>query len=302
MNIRTKPIIGALAVATLVRMVRRSIALAPLPLFAALLIPLAHAAEGTPADLVLVQRGNLPIILTVPHGGRDEIPGIAPRNLEGKSRGGKWNGFVATGDTNTDILAQRIAAEVKALTGRDVYLVMAKFQRKFVDANRPAEMALDNPRARPYYDQYHDSIRHFVDEIRKTYPAGLLIDVHGQNDDPAVLMRGTMNGRTIARLLQRAGAAAVTGPKGMFGQLQSNGFKVFPDNALPVGGTSENGGLNGGYTVAIYGSNMPNGIDAIQFEFGGNYRKMAVLDEFAKDAARAIVAFHDAYLRPRYTP
>jgi hypothetical protein len=124
----------------------------------------------------------------------------------------------------------------------------------------------------------------------------LLIDVHGQNDDPAVLMRGTRNGRTVARLLQRAGAAAVTGPNGMFGQLESNGFKVFPDNALPVGGTSEDGGLNGGYTLAIYGSNMRDGIDAIQFEFGGNYRKMDVLDKSAKDAARAIVAFYDAYL------
>jgi hypothetical protein len=70
--------------------------------------------------------------------------------------------------------------------------------------------------------------------------------VHGQHDDPAALMRGTQNGRTIARLLQRAGAAAVTGPKGIFGQLQSKGFKVYPDNAFPVGGTNENGGRNGG--------------------------------------------------------
>jgi hypothetical protein len=121
--------------------------------------------------------------------------------------------------------------------------------------------------------------------------------VHGQTDDPTVVMRGTRNGRTVTRLLQRAGAAAVTGPKGVFGQLQSNGFKVFPDNALPVGGTSENGGKNGGYTVAAYGSNMPDGIDAIQFEFGSNYRQTSVLDKSAKDAARAIVAFHDAYLK-----
>jgi len=300
MNIHIKPIFGALAVAPLMRVARRSIALAPLALapllLFALLVPRAHAAEETPAGLVSVQHGTLPIILTVPHGGRDPIPGLAPRDLKGKSRGGKWNGFVAGTDANTDILAQRIAAKIKRLTGRDVYLVMAKFQRKFVDANRPPEMALDDTRARPYYDHYHDSIRHFVDEIRKTYPAGLLIDVHGQNDDPAVLMRGTRNGRTVARLLQRVGAAAVTGPKGLFGQLQSNGFKVFPDNALPVGGPSEDGGLNGGYTLAIYGSNMPDGIDAFQFEFGGNYRKMDVLDEFAKAAARAIVAFHDAYL------
>jgi len=280
-------------------MFRHSIVLAPLMLLACLLSPPGYGAERMPADLVVVQQGTLPIILTVPHGGHEAIPSIAPRNLEGKSRGGKWNGFEAGGDANTDILAERIAAEVKAITGKDVYFVMAKFARKFVDANRPPEMALDSPGARPYYDHYHGSIRRLVGEIRRNYPAGLLLDVHGQHDDPALLMRGTQNGRTIAQLLQRAGAAAVTGPKGIFGQLQSKGFKVYPDNALPVGGTSENGGLNGGYTVAIYGSNTPDGIDAIQFEFGSNYRQIAVLDKSARDAAAAIVAFHDAYLKNR---
>jgi hypothetical protein len=40
-------------------------------LFLALLLnPPAHGAERTPADLVLVQQGTLPIILTAPHGGR----------------------------------------------------------------------------------------------------------------------------------------------------------------------------------------------------------------------------------------
>jgi N-formylglutamate amidohydrolase len=278
-------------------MFRHSMIPAPLVLLACLLSSPGYGEERTPADLVAVQQGTLPIILTVPHGGREAIPGIAPRNLEGKPKGGKWGGFVGGGDLNTDILAQRIAAEIKALTGKDVYFVMAKFERKFVDANRPPEIALDSPAARPYYDLYHGSIRGFVGEIRRKYPAGLLIDVHGESDNPAVLMRGTRNGLTIARLLQRAGAAAVTGPKGIFGQLQSRGFTVYPDNALPVGGTSENGGLNGGYTVAIYGSNTPDGIDAIQFEFGKNYREMAVLDKSASDAAAAIAAFYDAYLK-----
>ena len=72
-----------------------------------------------------------------------------------------------------------------------------------------------------------------------------------------VVTRGTRNGRTVTRLLQRAGAAAVTGPKGASGSCKATGSKVFPDNA--VGGTSEDGGKNGGYTVAVYGSNMPDG-------------------------------------------
>ena len=51
-------------------------------------------------------------------------------------------------------------------------------------------------------------------EALHPYPAGLLIDVHGQKKDPTVLMRGTRNGRSVGRLLERAGAPAVTGTKG----------------------------------------------------------------------------------------
>jgi N-formylglutamate amidohydrolase len=267
-------------------------------LLAPLLAAFARAADVTPADLVLVRQGTMPIILTAPHGGREAIPGVPPREDKSKVEAfRKWGGFGAGGgDLNTGILAQSIAAEIKALTGKDVYLVMAKFERRFIDANRPPELALDGANARPYYDYYHNSIRRFVDEIRKKYPAGLLIDVHGQAIDPAVLWRGTVNGRAIKRLLQRAGAQAMTGPKGLFGQLEANGFKVFPANDRPIGGTSEDR-LNGGYTVFTYGAHTAKGIDAVTFEFGSDYRQNAVLDTTAKDATRAIVAFYEAYLK-----
>src|SRR4030095_3156133 len=93
--------------------------------------------------------------------------------------------------------ASGIAAELGRLTGRDPYLVVARFARKYIDANRPPELGLEDPRARPYYDYYQHSIRRFVDEIRANYPAGLLIDVHGQAKDPDVIMRGTLNGRAV---------------------------------------------------------------------------------------------------------
>lgn len=66
---------------------------------------------------------------------------------------------------------------------------MVKYQRKYIDANRPPELALEDSRARPHYDYYHQSVRRFVGEVRKNHPAGLLIDVHGQSKAPDVVMR-----------------------------------------------------------------------------------------------------------------
>ena len=243
-----------------VQMFTRSVALISL-FVVAVSAPRALAAENAPADLVLVQQGSLPIILTAPHGGREKIAGVAPREMITEKVDGsrRWGGLQRGGDPNTDILVQGIAAEIKALLGRDAYLVMAKFDRKFIDANRPPDLAFDSAEARPYYDYYHNSIRRFIAEIRKRYPAGLLIDVHGQKKDPAALMRGTRNGSAVRRLLQRYGQKSIVGPNGLFGQLEVNGFKVFPANDIPIDGTSENAGFNGGYTVFTYGSHNANG-------------------------------------------
>ena len=272
---------------------RRSVLLAPI--FAPIAVSTARAENIAPANLVLVRQGTLPIILTVPHGGREAIPGVAPRNTAGKPSGGR--GFVTVTDTNTDRLALGIAAEIKALTGKEPYLVMAKFKRKFVDPNRPPEVAVDSPAARPYYDYYHQAVRRFIDEVRAKYPAGLLVDVHGQKKDPTVVMRGTQNGRTVARLVGRAGIAAVTGPNGIFGGLAANGLDVFPSNDVAPGGTAENGGYNGGYTVETYSQNA-DGIDAVQMEFGTRYRHDGGLELASRATGKALAAFYDAYLKP----
>jgi len=244
---------------------------------------------------VLIQSGTLPIILTAPHGGRQAIPGVPPRNVEGKPKSGA--GYVVTVDSETDRLTLAIAAEIKALTGKDVYLVIARFHRRYIDANRPPAIAFDDPQASPYYDHYHQTIRRFVDEVRKNYRDGLLIDVHGQSRFPDNLVRGTMNGRSVTRLIARAGAPAITGPTGLFGQLEHNGFRIFPDNTVPPIGRNENGGYSGGFTNAHYGSHTAHGIDVVQFEFGSKYRQKDAVDQSARNAARAIVAFHDTYLK-----
>lgn len=259
----------------------------------------ALAASHAPEDLVLIHQGALPIILTAPHGGRLDIPGVPVRNAKDPAliaASEKWGGAHVEGDGNTDVLAIRIASGIEKLTGRRPYLVVAKFKRNFIDANRPAEIAYAGPAAAPYYDLYHRTIRSFVDEIRRTYPAGLLLDVHGQAKNPDVVMRGTNNGDTVTQLVRRAGVQSITGPEGLFGQLESQGFKVFPSNRLSLWHGRENAGFNGGYTVRTYGSQNADGIDAAQLEFGTRYRKKDAVDKSADEAARAIAAFYRSYL------
>jgi len=111
-------------------------------------------------------------------------------------------------------------------------------------------------------------------------------------------MRGTINGRSIAQLLRRAGVDAVTGPNGLYGQLEARGFKIFPGNDVPPSGHSEDAGFNGGYTLDRYGSHNRGGIDAVLMEFGTRYRdKRSSVDATARDAAKAIVVFHETYLK-----
>jgi hypothetical protein len=80
-------------------------------------------------------------------------------------------------------------------------------------------------------------------------------------------------------------------------------FKVFPANNLPVGGKSENGGKNGGYIVVIYGSNTPNGIDAIMPSAALRYNsssapsiaKRTCWTNPRRMSPKAIMAFYEAY-------
>ena len=262
--------------------------------------PAAAALAKSPDELVRVARGELPILVTAPHGGQEPIPGVAPRNVKDpglRAASARWGGAVDSRDGGTEALALALAEEIRKLTGRSPYVVVAKFHRRYVDANRPMALALENDAAKPYYLHYHRTIRGFVDEIRGRHPAGLLLDVHGQAKLPDALARGTRNGRSITKLYRRAGADGITGPKGLFGLLEAQGFRVAPSNKDRIGSDPEVRGLDGGYTVATYGSDNADGIDAFLLEFGTVYRRADRVARTAAEAARAVVAFYEAHLK-----
>ncbi len=259
------------------------------------LVFVAPASADTPAlkpaEFVSVQAGKLPILISAPHGGAKDVPGVAPRTGEGLTKGGA--GFFAGRDTGTEELAHAIASAIEKKLGAKPYFVIAKFHRKYLDANRPPEIGVESKAARPVYDAYHDTLAGYCKDVKTEYGRGLLIDVHGQGTAKDTIFRGTQNGKTVTLLRQRFGEKAHTGEQSLFGLLAANGCKVFPADLTG----KEQAGFTGGHIVQKYGSHEGYGIDAMQLEFGGDYRAREARTKTAERVTAAVAKYYELYLK-----
>ena len=147
------------------------------------------------SNLVARHRGTLPVLITCPHGGTADVTGVLPRS--GNTTPAGCN-FERDRDVDTIEVAAGVAQRMLEIFGEAPYVVIAQYHRKFLDANRSRICAFEDPDAAPFYDEYHNTVRTFVDEIRTHNGGlGLLFDIHGTAGipgDPAVIFLGTANG------------------------------------------------------------------------------------------------------------
>lgn len=228
------------------------------------------------SNLVVSSKGTLPLIITVPHDG-GEFLGFIPVRSKG----------ALVRDVGTRELAERVASLLEERLGKRPYIVIAKFSRKYLDANRSETEAMESVEALPAYRFYHDQIAAYVAEVRRQFPKrSLLLDIHGQSDDPNTTFRGTRDGLTAKTLLSRFGPPSLQGEKSIMGVLAAKGYQVNPGPGAET--LHEDRRFAGGYTVFTYGSHRAEGIDAIQLEFGKNHRANPQL---AEDLTEALVVF-----------
>ena len=181
-------------------------------------------AQDAVDKLLTVKQGTLPIILSVPHGGKHPIPNATIRKGVGVAK------FVTVRDGWTDELAEKIGAALEKKLAGKPHLVIARFERKYVDVNRPAKDAYESDAAKSFYDAYHKALKSARDEVERDWGRGLVIDVHGQGVEPNAIFRGTSNWESVSHLTTRFGKLAVTGPKGVFGVLGKRGVSIIPAN------------------------------------------------------------------------
>lgn len=263
-----------------------------LPLLFLLLVPSFLRAEDAVQPLITVQKGDLPIILSAPHGGRKAIPGAAVRK-----GGASITQFVTGRDENTAELTEKLADAIEKEFGARPYVVIARFERKYCDPNRPEKDSYEDKSAAPHYEAYHAALQQACKEVRAKWGRGLLLDVHGQAAKADGIFRGTASGKTVVKLLEKFGKPAVLGPDSIVGYLARHGYAIIPDpTATGDELGEEDKRYNGGYIVRTYGTQPETGIDAIQLELGSQLRSKDLMQKTATDIAAAVKAFDKAYL------
>jgi len=145
--------------------------------------------------LVEAIAGNVPIIITAPHGGT--IYTMADgQELEKRTAGQRISDF------KTDELTVELKKYLENNSNIRPYYIIANFHREYVDANRRVEKISENERINEdgaipthndgkfylnnikCYNEYHKAITETIDYLhRQNYQKILLLDIHGQGYD-----------------------------------------------------------------------------------------------------------------------
>jgi hypothetical protein len=233
------------------------------------------------------QIGQLPLVLSVAHGGTIEPTSIPDRIC---------NNAVTVADAFTLETALAMKEALIALTGCAPHLVVCHLSRKKIDCNRNmAEGACGNSQAELAWTEFHEFITTARNSANLAYNGNaLFVDVHGHGnpldrielgyllyDDELELSDNMLNSTTyvnyssiqnlVASNLNGYNHAQLLRGPAAFGTLLSNqGFPSVPSEQIPFPGLNTNY-YSGGYITAnhtCYSSNAP--INGFQMELNYN--------------------------------
>jgi hypothetical protein len=153
-------------------------------------------------ELTQFVRGSLPILIVAPHGGTELVQGIASRRNVNRP----VSNFSYYGSIWTREICVQISNVIKRLSGETPYMVLNLAHRRYVDVNREESDAYEsNLNAPRIYWEYHDFINEYVNRMNVLYENPILIEISGQSDLPDLIVRRTLNGRTVKRLTEAVG-------------------------------------------------------------------------------------------------
>jgi hypothetical protein len=260
--------------------------------------------------------GDLPILITAPHGGS-----LTPAELPDRSGAD----ITTATDLQTEQLAHDVSAALVALTGKQPHVIICRLKRTKIDANREiVEAAEGNRLAQRAWFEFHSFAEAARRAVTGRYGTGFYIDLHGHGHDIqrlelGYLLTSTDLGLSDAMLdqpayrtkssLRAVSLAAgetysmlVRGSSSLGALLTAQGFPAVPSPAQPAPGVDPY--FNGGYNTARYGSSGGGTMSGLQIEsnFTGVRDTQANRQRFAQALASALDTFFAAHLGIDITP
>ena len=131
-------------------------------------------------DFVEFEEGNIPLIISVPHGGILECTSIPERT---KGVLGIDKGTIEFSKNLIEQISLKFKAETTKL--KVPFYIISKVRRSKVDLNRDKSEAYNQNSflAREIYNFYHTKIQEWVFNNLDMYSRSLMIDIHGFEKD-----------------------------------------------------------------------------------------------------------------------
>lgn len=250
--------------------------------------------------------GDLPFILSAPHGGREKPEGIPDRAA----------GTFAF-DVGTQELAREIAKEMHAQTGHWPHIIICRISRRKIDCNREiVEACAGNKDAEAIWHDWHRFIGAAREQVARDFGRGLYIDLHGHGHKVAQLEMGylhsaedfdvsdpLLNGsqylaasslQGLIALNRRPYAELVRGDFALGTLLADRGFPATPSKQRPAPTVPY---FRGGYNTVRYGRDggMIAGLQ-IETNSKGVRDNDASRAKFAKALTESLQIFFEAQL------
>ena len=232
--------------------------------------------------------GNLPIVISAPHGGYLEPSSIPDRSC---------TGCITGRDSFTQEVSDGVYNSIVAETGCYPHLIINLLHRKKFDANRDVQDAADgDPTVIQTWSNYHNFIDAAKTQVAQDYGSGTFYDMHGhghtiqrielgyllsrtelqQSDSYLNTNSGTQDSsiRTLVNnnLQNLTQAQLVRGSSSLGDILESRGFHTVPSSADPAPQGTESY-FAGGYNTRRHGSSdNTSPVSAVQIEMNSNIR------------------------------
>lgn len=252
--------------------------------------------------------GDLPIILSAPHGGS-----MVPEEIPDRTQG------TTVRDSRTEELARTFASTVHSRSGGYVHIIICRLRRTKLDANRDIdEAAQGNKWAEQAWHEYHDFIETAKQTVAETYGRGFYIDLHGHGHEIQRLELGyllsssdlelsdtVLNGstyvskssiRTLANEADATFAELIRGPVSLGTLLEDLGYPAVPSTAQPNAGGAPY--FTGGYSTQRHGSRSGGPISGVQIEC--NWTGVRSTTSFRTAFAQALAEALETYIETHY--